>query len=358
MEKGVHMSEVFRYIECYNTKPPIYRIVVGHLTTNGRVSVGVASGSTIAYLCILGLDPGRIEPMVPERALGSVWAMISTAIDAADVVGARLVSRCGEDGRVRLRVTLAARTLSPMLVAGVRSIAVDTLDPRGAADGGMMTPSPAALAKNSARVGIGQPDLATMAHDEDELVVDALGCSSGLGIPDLEESVASRGVRRVTNDAGNAHKVKMLGGGGVLERRLNILPTRLFGGGPVLGVCHGSETRNIDDLQEGPRHRQGDLGLVLFSARDDIVHQSSQDVDLGGPGDTVVLKSEAPREVRSHGQDTKVRTTTVESVVETRDGDVGLGDVPSRRRVVQNQGLRPLGTPGGRSGLAGGLALR
>lgn len=248
LKHNVHVAKVLCYIKRDDTEPPICRIVVGHLTTNGRVSVGVASGSTIAYLCILGLDPGRIETMIPERALGSVWAMISAAVDAADVVGARLVSRCGEDGRVRLWVTLATRTLSPMLVAGVRSITMDAFDSRGAADGGMVAPSPAALAENSAWVGVSQLDLATMAHDEDELVVDALGCSTGLGIPDLEESMASRGVRRVTNDAGNAHKVKVLGGRGILERRLNILPTRLFGGGPVLGVCHGPKTQNVDDL--------------------------------------------------------------------------------------------------------------
>ena len=100
--------------------------------------------------------------MVPERALGSVWAMISAAVNAADVVRACLVSRCGENGRVRLRVTLATRTLSPMLVAGVRSITMDALDPRGAADGGVVAPSPAALAENGARVGVSQPDLATV----------------------------------------------------------------------------------------------------------------------------------------------------------------------------------------------------
>ncbi len=101
------MSEIFRYIECYNTKPPIYRIVVGHLTTNGRVSVGVASGSAIAYLCILCFDPCGVEAVVPKQALGSIWAIFSAAINAADVVGAHLVSRSGEDGRVRLGVTLA-----------------------------------------------------------------------------------------------------------------------------------------------------------------------------------------------------------------------------------------------------------
>ena len=103
------MSEVLRYIECYNTEPPICRIVVGHLTTNGRVSVGVASGSTVAYLCILGLDPGRIEAMIPKRALGSVCAMLSTTVNAADFVWARLLGRSGEDRRVRLGVTLATR---------------------------------------------------------------------------------------------------------------------------------------------------------------------------------------------------------------------------------------------------------
>ena len=69
--------------------------------------MGVASGSTVAYLCILCFDPCGVEAVVPERALGSVWAMISATVNAADVVRARLVSRSGEDGRVRLRVTLA-----------------------------------------------------------------------------------------------------------------------------------------------------------------------------------------------------------------------------------------------------------
>ena len=135
-----------------------------------------------------------------------------------------------------------------MLVAVVRSITVDALDTWVAADGGVVTPSPATLTEDGARVGVGQPDLTTVPKYEDKLVVDALGLSTGLGVPDLKESVAGRGVRRVTYNAGNAHKVKVLGSGGILERRLNILPTRLFGGGPVLGVCHGSETRNVDDL--------------------------------------------------------------------------------------------------------------
>ena len=165
-----------------------------------------------------------------------------------------------------------------MLVALVRSITMDALDPRVAADGGVMSPSPAALAEYGAQVGVSQPDLATVAHDEDELVVNALGCSTGLGIPDLEESVARRGMRRVTDDAGDAHKMKMLGGGGILERRLNILPTRLFGGGPVLGVCHRPNTRDVDDLEERSRHRKGNLGLLILSARDDFVHKTSQDV--------------------------------------------------------------------------------
>ena len=139
--------------------------------------------------------------------------MVSTAVNAADVMGARLSSRCGWDGRVRLRVTLATRAQGPMLVALVRSIAMDALDPRVAADGGMMSPSPAALAEYGARVGVSQPDLAAMAQDEDELAVDGLGLSTGLGIPDLEECVARRGVRRVADNAGNAHKVKVSGGG-------------------------------------------------------------------------------------------------------------------------------------------------
>ena len=222
------MSIILSYIERYDTKPPICRIVVGHLTTNGRVSVGVASGSMIAYLCILCFDPCGVEAVVPERALGSVWAMISAAVNAADVVGARLTSRSGGDGRVRLWVTLAARAKSPMLVALMRSIAMDTLDSRVAADGGMMSPSPAALAEYGARVGVGQPDLATMAQDEDEFTVDGLGLSTGLGIPDLEESVARRGVRRVANNAGNAHKMKMSGGGRGIDTILHICTTRLF----------------------------------------------------------------------------------------------------------------------------------
>ena len=158
--------------------------------------------------------------------------MVSAAVNAADVMRACLTSRGGWDGRVRLGVTLAARALASMLVASVWSITVDALDPRGAADGGVVVPSPAALEENSARVGVSQPDLATMAHDEDKLVVDALGCSTGLGVPDLEEGVAGRGVRRVMDDAGNAHKVKMLGGGGAGDTILHITPTGLFCGRP------------------------------------------------------------------------------------------------------------------------------
>ena len=51
-----------------------------------------------------------------------------------------------------------------------------------------------------------------MAQDEDEFTVDGLGLSTGLGIPDLEKCMARRGVRRVADNAGDAHKVKVSGG--------------------------------------------------------------------------------------------------------------------------------------------------
>ena len=121
--------------------------------------------------------------------------MVSAAVNATDVMGAHLTSRSGRNGRVRLRVTLAARAEGPMLVALMRSITMDALDPRVAADGGVMSPSPATLAEYGARVGVGQPDLATVAEDEDEFTVNSLGLSTGLGIPDLEKCVARRGVR-------------------------------------------------------------------------------------------------------------------------------------------------------------------
>ena len=165
------------------------------------------------YLSILGLDPGRIETFIPEGAFAPIWAMISAAVNATDVMRACLTSRCGRDGRVRLGVTLATRAQGTMLVALVRSITMDALDPRVAADGGMMSPSPAMLAKNHTQVGVSQPDLATMAQDEDELAVDSLGRRTGLGVPDLEKCMARRGVRRVANNAGDAHKVKVSGGG-------------------------------------------------------------------------------------------------------------------------------------------------
>ena len=139
--------------------------------------------------------------------------MISAAVNATDMVGARLSSRCGWDGRVRLGVTLATRTESPMLVTLMRSITMDALDPRVAADGGMVSPSPAALAEYGAQVGVGQPDLATMAQDEDKFTINSLGLSTRLGIPDLEESVARHGVHRVADNAGNTHKMKVSGGG-------------------------------------------------------------------------------------------------------------------------------------------------
>ena len=154
--------------------------------------------------------------------------MISAAVNAADVVGARLSSRCGWDGRVRLGVTLATRAQSPMLVALMRSITMDALDPRVAADGGMVSPSPATLAENGARVGVSQPDLATMAEDEDEFTVDGLGLSTGLGIPDLEKCVARRRMRRVADNAGNTHKMKMSGGGRGVETVLHISTAGLF----------------------------------------------------------------------------------------------------------------------------------
>ena len=52
-----------------------------------------------------------------------------------------------------------------------------------------------------------------MAKNEDEFTVDCLGLSTGLGIPDLEKCVARRGVRRVADNAGDAHKMKVSGGG-------------------------------------------------------------------------------------------------------------------------------------------------
>ena len=107
---------------------------------------------------------------------------------------------------------------------------MDALDSRVAADGGMMSPSPAALAEYGARVGVSQPDLATMAQDEDEFTVDGLGLSTGLGIPDLEECMARRGVRRVAYNAGDAHKMKVSGGGRGIETILHIGTAGLFDG--------------------------------------------------------------------------------------------------------------------------------
>ena len=68
-------------------------------------------------------------------------------------------------------------------------------------------------------------------------------------------------------------------------------------------------TRDVDDLQEGPRHWEGDLGLLVFGPWDVIVDQATENVNLGGPRDAVVLEGEAPRQIRSHGKDTKVQAT-------------------------------------------------
>ena len=71
---------------------------------------------------------------------------------------------------------------------------MDTLDTWVVADGGVMTPVPATLTEDGAWVGISQLDLATVPEDEDKLVVDALGLSTRLGVPDLKESVTGHGV--------------------------------------------------------------------------------------------------------------------------------------------------------------------
>ena len=69
-----------------------------------------------------------------------------------------------------------------------------------------------------------------MAQDEDEFTVDSLGLSTGLGIPDLEESVARRGVRQVVDNAGNAHKMKVSGGRRGIQTVLHISTAGLFDG--------------------------------------------------------------------------------------------------------------------------------
>ena len=119
-----------------------------------------------------------------------------------------------------------------------------------------MSPSPAALAKNDARVGVSQPDLTTMAEDEDELPVDRLSGRACLGVPGFKECMTSRGMRRVSNDTWDAHEVKVLGGRGAGNTVLHIAPTSLFSGRSGLGEVRGSETRDVDNLEVGSRHRK------------------------------------------------------------------------------------------------------
>ena len=116
-------------------------------------------------------------------------------------------------------------------------------------------------------------------------------------------------------------------------------------------------TRDVNNLQEGSRHREGDLGLLVFSPWDVIVDQATENIDLGGPGDAVVLERESSRQVRSHGEDAKVETTGGERHVYARDEDVRLGNVPPIVVLVDDQGLGTFRTPGCRRRL-GGLALR
>ena len=125
--------------------------------------------------------------MTPELArLGGRRVALLATIDAPRGVRAGDdLGRGRRDGRVRLRLALAARRVRAMLGFAMR-LPADWASSVGSTSDSRVTPTPAVLADGDSGLGCCSTDEALAAQDDDALVNQALRTGSLLGVPNVE----------------------------------------------------------------------------------------------------------------------------------------------------------------------------
>ena len=139
------------------------------------------------YLGIERVDRRTIEAVTPELArLGGRRVALLATIDAPRGMRARGdLGRGLRDGRVRLRLALAARRVRAVLGLAMR-LPADWASSVSSTSDSRVTPAPAVLAEGDTGLGRGSTDEALAAEDDDALVNKASGTGSLLGVPDVE----------------------------------------------------------------------------------------------------------------------------------------------------------------------------